>query len=70
MWEEVHALRAMSPNNLRTHRRLEGQLEIIEQLSWVNAIDYHAHRLKWIECLETITDIKTGESRCTRSDLP
>ena len=51
----------MTPNNSRTHRRLEGQLEIIEQLSWLNAINYHAHQLNWIECLETTTDTQTGE---------
>ena len=66
VWQEVCALQAMTPNNPRTYRRLEGQVEIIEQLSWLNAIDYHAHRLNWIECLETTTDTKTGEYRCTR----
>jgi len=66
VWEEVHALQAMAPNNPRTYRRVEGQVEILEQLNWLNAMDYHAHRLNWIECLETTTDLKTGESRCTR----
>jgi hypothetical protein len=66
VWEEVHALQMMTPTTPLTHRRLEGQVEIIEQLRWLNAIDYHAHRLNWIECLETTTNTKTGESRCTR----
>lgn len=74
VWEEVHALQAMTPNSPRTHRQLEGQREITEQLSWLNGIDYHTHPLNWIECLETTTDTQTGESSCTRfvqlTDLP
>jgi hypothetical protein len=34
----------------RTKRRGQGQSEIVEQLSWLNAIDYHTHRLNWVEC--------------------
>jgi hypothetical protein len=66
VWEEVHALQAMTPTTPLTHRRLEGQVEINEQLRWLNAIDYHTHRLNWIECFETTTDTQTGESSCTR----
>ena len=66
VWEEVHALQAMTPTTPLTHRRLEGQVEITEQLSWLNAMDYHAQRLHWIECLETTTNTKTGEYSCTR----
>jgi hypothetical protein len=74
VWEEVRALGAITPPARRTERRLQGHSEIVEQLSWLNAIDYHTHRLNWVECIETITDQKTGAQSCTRfvhlSDLP
>jgi hypothetical protein len=74
VWEEVHALRAITPHAQRTERRIQGHSEIVEQLSWLNAIDYHTHRLNWVECIETITDQKTGAQSCTRfvhlSDFP
>jgi hypothetical protein len=74
VWEEIRALGAITPTAPRTERRIQGQSEIIEQLSWLNVIDYHTHRLNWVECIETITEQNTGEQRCTRfvhlSDFP
>jgi len=74
VWEEVHALGVITPDAHRTERRIQGPSEIVEQLSWLNAIDYHTHRLNWVECIETITDHNTGEQTRTRfvhlSDIP
>jgi hypothetical protein len=65
---------AYTPPAQRTERRIQGYSEIVEQLSWLNAIDYHTHRLNWVECIETITDQKTGAQSRTRfvhlSDIP
>ena len=74
MWEEVRALCAITPDAQHTERRIQGHSEIVEQLSWLNAIDYHTHQLNWVECIVTITDHNTGEQSQTRfvhlSDIP
>jgi len=74
VWQEVQALCAITPNAQRTERRIQGHSEIVEQLSWLNTIDYHTYRLNWVECIETITDHNTGEQSSTRfvhlSDIP
>lgn len=58
VWEEVHA----GASHQRTQRRWQGQTLIEQAFSWVTDIDYHGHRLQWLECQETLTHTKTGES--------
>lgn len=66
VWQEVHALCAITPHAQRTEQRILGHSEIVVQLSWLNAIDYYSHQLNWVECIETITDHNTGEQSRTR----
>ncbi len=66
VWEEVQALRPLSPGQHRHERRVRGA-ELIEQaFAWVTDIDYHGHRLQWLDCLETISHLKRGEQPVTR----
>jgi len=62
VWEEVHALAA----HQRCERRRQGQTMIEQALRWVTDIDYHGHRLQWLQCQETLTPTETGESTSSR----
>ena len=66
VWEEVHALLPLCPDQHRHERRFQGQQRIEQDLRWVTDIDYHSHRLQWLECLETVTDLNSGEQTTTR----
>ena len=62
VWEEVHAL----PVHQRGEWRWQGQTLIEQAFGWVTDIDYHGHRLQWLECQETLTHTETGESTSSR----
>ena len=42
----------------REDKRIQGQERIHQRFRWLTQIDYHATRLHWIECLETVTTDK------------
>ena len=66
VWEEVRALLPLSPDQHRRERRLQGQERIEQDFRWVTDIDYRGHRLQWLECIETVTHLKSGEQTTTR----
>jgi hypothetical protein len=55
VWEEVQALRPRSPHPHRREQRLQGQQRIVQDFRWVTDIDYHGHRLHWLEGIETVS---------------
>ena len=57
VWEEVQALRPLRPGQHRRERRLQGAERIEQAFHWVTDIDYHGHRLHWLEGIETVTDL-------------
>jgi len=66
VWEEVRALLPLCPDQHRHERRLQAQQRIEQDFRWVTDIDYHGHRLQWLECLETVTHLNSGEQTTTR----
>jgi len=66
VWEEVQALRPLGPTQQRRERRIQGSEEIERTLHWVTDIDYRGHRLQWLECLETIRPLDSGERTDSR----
>jgi hypothetical protein len=61
VWEEVPALQALAPQQQRHEQRIQGQ-EVIDQVfRWVNHIDYQGHPLHWLEGVETVSHIQSGE---------
>jgi hypothetical protein len=66
VWEEVHALRALSPGQHHRVRRLQGVERIAQVFHWVTDIDYHGHRLQWLECLETVSHLENAEQTDSR----
>ncbi len=61
VWEEVRALLPLRPGQHRRERRIQGQARIAHDFRWVTDLDYHGHRLQWLECLETLTPGQRGE---------
>ena len=66
VWEEVRALLPRCPDQHRRERRIQGQEQIEQQFRWVTDLDYHGHRLQWLECQETVTHLKSGQATGTR----
>lgn len=66
VWEEVQALRPLSPGQHRHERRVQGAQVIEQAFAWVTDIDYHGHRLQWLEGIETVSHLKRGEQTVTR----
>jgi len=55
VWEAVDALQKLAAAAQREDKRIQGQERIQQRFRWLTQIDYHATRLHWIECLETVT---------------
>jgi hypothetical protein len=66
VWEEVQALRPLGPTQQRCERRLQGGERIEQVFHWVTDIDYRGHRLQWLECLETVGSLDSGERTDSR----
>lgn len=66
VWEEVQALRALSPAQRVHERRILGSQRIERAFDWVTDIDYHGHRLQWLECRETLTRLDSAEQTDSR----
>jgi hypothetical protein len=66
LWEDVRALLPLSRDQHRRERRLQGQEQIEHHFRWVTDLDYHGHRLQWLECQETVTHCKSGALSRTR----
>lgn len=62
VWEEVRALLPRCPDQHRRERRLQGQALIEHDFRWVTDLDYHGHRLQWLECQETVHHRHRDES--------
>ncbi len=54
VWEVVDALKDITPDNARREMTAAGSAKIMRECCWVNAVDYHGHKLNWIECDETV----------------
>jgi hypothetical protein len=61
VWEEVQALRPLCPGQRRRERRVQGAQVIEQAFAWVTDIDYHGHRLQWLEGIETVSDLNHTE---------
>ena len=66
VWEEVQALLPRCPDQHCHERRFQGQERIEQDFRWVTDIDYHGHRLQWLDCLETVTHLESAEQTTTR----
>ena len=54
LWEEVQALLPRCLDQHRCERRRQGPALIEHDFRWVTDLDYHGHRLQWLECRETV----------------
>jgi hypothetical protein len=54
VWQEVNALSPRCTEQHHHERLIQGQQRIERRYHWLTDIDYHGHRLHWIECQETI----------------
>jgi len=54
VWDEVNALLPRCPAHHHHERLLQGQHRLARHYRWLSDIDYHGHRLHWLECQETI----------------
>jgi hypothetical protein len=59
-------LRALSPGQHHRERRRQGVERIEQVFHWVTDIDYHGHRLQWLECLETVSHLENTEQTDSR----
>lgn len=66
VWEEVQTLRPLSPEQHRRERRLPGSERIEQVFHWVTDIDYHSHRLQWLEGVETVSALESAEQTESR----
>jgi len=57
VWEEVEALKDITPDNERIETITVGNAKIRREYRWVNAIDYNGHPVNWVECDETVTRV-------------
>ncbi len=57
VWEEVEALKDITPGNVRIETITVGNAKIRREYRWVNAIDYNGHPVNWVECDETVTRV-------------
>ena len=62
----MQAWRPLSPGQHRHERRVQGAQVIEQAFAWVTDIDYHGHRLQWLEGIETVSHLKRGEPTVTR----
>lgn len=59
---EVALFARLYKNNTRSAEKIINKEQLISRTyRWINQIDYHGHTLNWIECIETKTNIRTGE---------
>jgi hypothetical protein len=66
VWQEVEKLRPLCPTQHRRERRLQGGKQIEQIFHWVTDIDYHGHRLQWLECIETIAPRESAKQADSR----
>ena len=62
----MRALSPLNPDQYRRERRIQGSRIIEQAFHWVADIDYHGHRLQWLECLETIRPLDSTEQTDSR----
>ena len=61
VWQEASALHELAPHQHHRDQLIDGNQLIEKEFRWVNGIDYNGHSLNWVECVETITNIKSGK---------
>jgi hypothetical protein len=66
VWEEVRALLPLNPGSHRRERRRQGQALSEQAFRWLTDLDYHGHRLQWLECVETLTPDQHDEPTRSR----
>lgn len=66
VWEEVQALLPLNPDQHHSERRIQDATRTEQAFRWVTDIDYHGHRLQWLECIETVSLPKSDEPTRSR----
>ena len=61
VWQEVKELRPLCLTYNRCERRFLNGQQIEQVFHWVTDIDYHGHRLQWLECVETVDVLERDE---------
>ena len=59
VWQEASALHELAPHQHHRDQLIDGNQLIEKEFRWVNGIDYNGHSLNWVECVETVTNIKS-----------
>jgi len=59
VWEEVHELKPLQPENVHSETWLLTEGKKLEQVfNWVDNINYQGYRLNWQQCFETVITTK------------
>ena len=52
VWKKVNILQKVTTENTLSSTSTCQADTIYREISWINAIDYHGHKLNWIQCVE------------------
>ncbi len=58
VWKKVELSKANMTDNEYEQRIEEKGKKIHRFYCWINGIDYHGYQLSWVECIESIEDLK------------
>lgn len=64
LWEEINLL-PDGAFSTRSHEMICQTNRIEQKITWINSLLYGNHLVNWIQCEETITNTKTGETATT-----
>lgn len=60
VWNEVHARQAAGEPHTVEERFQDGKIQVFRRYTWLSDLDYHGHRLQWVDCDDI--QIVPGES--------
>lgn len=66
VWKEVESLKPTMAENEYEERIEQGGRKIHRHYCWINEIKYHEYKLSWIECIESVEDIKGNKKKENR----
>ena len=62
VWDKVHVLQEVTKDNTCNKTVICKGKKICSEYCWINAIDYHGHKLNWIECVESSESMNSGKT--------
>ncbi len=66
VWKQINSNRDTVKKRKCSNSNQKADTVVSRNYKWLNQLDYHGHKLGWIECCETVTDNK-GSQKSTGS---